>query len=246
MFSTSFIVKRCDIDYPPQPVCSFTCTAAVHWTESTTAPLAQWKMWVGYQQTSLAGNKVPSLNRTEEIWVIWAKERSRTEGEHKCFWHFDLPGCRAQRLINDAVCAEPGFQSHLCYTCETLWECVVKCCCVLCVYVCAGDEGSVVQPVCCGSGREEEQTGGCARLNTRRARERHKHVTGRNVTNRRYVDWMMELVEVWGCQQWFLCECADEGLKVQGFKRSEHSDICWLLQFTAARCCPLHTRQKTH
>lgn len=137
MFSTSFIVKRCDIDYPPQPVCSFTCTAAVHWTESTTAPLAQWKMWVRYQQTSLAGNKVPSLNRTEEIWVIWAKERSRTEGEHKCFWHFDLPGCRAQRLINDAVCAEPGFQSHLCYTCETLWECVVKCCCVcVCVCVC--------------------------------------------------------------------------------------------------------------
>lgn len=29
----------------------------------------------------------------------------------------------------------------------------------VCVYLCAGDEGSVVQSFCCGSSREEKQTG---------------------------------------------------------------------------------------
>lgn len=103
VFSKSLIVKRCRYRL------SVTARLLVHlrrscsapdWIESTTTLLAQWKMWVRYQQTSLAGNKVPSLNRAEEIWVIRAEERSRAEGEHKCFW---------QRLINDAVCAEPGF-----------------------------------------------------------------------------------------------------------------------------------------
>lgn len=55
-----------------------------------------------------------------------------------------------ENLIHEAFCAEKMF--FFLYKSECRGE-IVFC------FLCVGDEGSAVQPFCCGSGREEEQTG---------------------------------------------------------------------------------------
>lgn len=61
-------------------------------------------------------------------------------------------GAAAENPINEAVRL---LKSAFWYYCDKLWNEM----CVKSLLVFIGDEGSFVQPLCCSSGREEEQTG---------------------------------------------------------------------------------------
>lgn len=99
-----------------------------------------------------------------ENWVTGAKQKSCAVNEQKTFWRFDLPDSdsgAAQKisLMNMSALRQPLKGVFCCYW-DKLWN--ERCnylCVAFCVCVCIGHEGSVVQPFCCGSGREEEQTG---------------------------------------------------------------------------------------
>lgn len=61
----------------------------------------------------------------------------------------------AENLIHEAFCAEHGSKKGFFFSTNPS---AVRGEIVFC-FLCVGDEGSAVQPFCCGSGREEEQTG---------------------------------------------------------------------------------------
>lgn len=72
-------------------------------------------------------------------------------------FHDSLICCTVENDMYAGVDADCHFKGdHFFFPDDCFGEVLIMC---VCVYLCAGDEGSVVQSFCCGSSREEKQTG---------------------------------------------------------------------------------------